>query len=184
MRKNACVALFGLSVLLSRGECRAQTVTPPPAASVVSTALKSAQAGGRVVLIEFGASWCTWCRSFDAFVHAPETRQIIANNYVVVNLTVQERDEKKALENPGGQDKMDEWGGAKSGLPFYVFLDKTGRKIGDSNAMPDGSNIGFPGTPQEVQVFMSVLDKTAPKMTKTDRAVILSYLNKVLASSK
>src|SRR4051794_25542315 len=152
----------------------------PTADTIVTSAIKTAASGKKVVLIEFGASWCTWCRSFDAFVHAPEVQQIVANNYVIANLTVQERDDKKALENAGAQDRMNEWGGAKSGLPYYVFLDRTGRKIADSNAMPDGSNIGFPGTPQELQAFMSLLDKTAPEMTKPERAAILDYLNKVV----
>jgi thioredoxin-related protein len=153
---------------------------PPTADAVVSSAVKSAMSGNKMVLIEFGASWCTWCRSFDAFVHAPEVRQIISDNYVIANLTVQEREDKKALENAGAQDRMDQWGGAKSGLPYYVFLNGAGRKIADSNAMPDGSNIGFPGTPQELQAFMSLLDKTAPRMSPPGRAAILAYLNKVL----
>jgi thiol-disulfide isomerase/thioredoxin len=175
MLTAACVLVLG-------GECRAQAISaPPPSADVlVSAGLKSAQAGGRVVLIEFGASWCTWCRSFEAFVHAPEVRQIIASNYVVVNLTVQEREDKKALENAGGQQKMNAWGGEKSGLPYYVFLDAAGRKLADSNAMPDGSNIGFPATPQELQMFVALIDKTAPKMSKADRSTIVGYLNKIL----
>jgi thiol:disulfide interchange protein len=146
-----------------------------PASAIVSAALKTATADRKVVLIEFGASWCTWCRRFEAFVHAPEVSSIVAANYIVVNLVVQERDDKKPLENPGGQDLMDMWGGAKSGLPFYVFLDASGKKIANSNAMPDGGNIGFPGTAKEVGAFLGLVDKTAPRLSKGDRAKIASY---------
>jgi hypothetical protein len=71
---------------------------------------------------------------------------------------------------------MTQWNGAHAGLPFYVFLDASGRKIGDSNGMPDGSNIGFPATPQEVDRFMSVLDRTAPRLDAAGRAAVLGYL--------
>src|SRR5450755_2687303 len=74
---------------------------PPSAQSVITTAVASARAEHKVVLIEFGASWCVWCKSFNAFVHAPETERVVGNSYVVVNLTVQERGDKVALENPG-----------------------------------------------------------------------------------
>jgi thiol:disulfide interchange protein len=163
-------------------ELRAQAVSQsaPPAESLVSAALKTAQAGRKVVLIEFGASWCTWCRSFDAFVHAPEVKRIIADNYVIVNVTVQENDAHKFLENAGGQETMNNWGGAKSGLPFYVFLNAAGRKIADSNAMPDGTNIGFPGNAKELQVFVQLIDRTAPSLGKTERAKIVGYLNTIV----
>jgi hypothetical protein len=71
---------------------------------------------------------------------------------------------------------MSSWGGAKSGLPYYVFLDGSGRKIADSNAMPDGSNIGFPGTPEELQVFLALIDRTAPHLSEPERAKIVDYL--------
>jgi thiol:disulfide interchange protein len=174
-------ALSTLTVLTLGGDCRAQAVSAPPSAdAVVAAALKSAQAGNEVVLIECGASWCSWCRKFDAFVHAPEVGQIVASQYVVANLTVHEGDGKKALENAGGEVKMNAWGGEKSGLPFYVFLDAAGRKVADSNAMPDRSNIGFPGTPQEVQMFVALIDRTAPKLSSADRSKIVDYLNKTL----
>ncbi len=163
-------------------ELLAQTGRQGPARAdvLVSAALKTAAAEHKVVLIEFGASWCTWCKSFDAFVHAPEVASIIASNYLVLNLTVHERDDRKALENPGGEDAMNTWGGEKSGLPFYVFLDQAGKKIADSNAMPDGTNVGFPGNAKELQVFLSLLDKTAPHVNKGERAKIVDYLNRTV----
>jgi thiol:disulfide interchange protein len=159
---------------------QAASQSAPSTDALVSAALKTAQAGHKVVLIEFGASWCTWCRSFDAFVHAPEVKQIIAANYVVVNVTVKESDAKKALENAGGQEAMDNWGGTKSGLPFYVFLNATGRKIADSNAMPDGTNIGFPGTAKELEMFVALIDRTAPSLGKSERAKVVAYLNTIV----
>lgn len=161
---------------LSAADAPGNATSPAPANAVVSAALRTAAAERKVVLVEFGASWCSWCRRFEAFVHAPEVSAIVAANYLVVNLVVQERDDKKALENPGGLDVMDKWGGAKSGLPFYVFLDAAGRKVADSNAMPDGGNVGFPGTAKEAAVFLTLLDKTAPRLSKGDRAKIARYL--------
>lgn len=157
--------------------------SPPPAADVVAAAVKTARAQDKVVLVEFGASWCTWCRNFEAFVKSPEVGALVQANYVIVNLTVREEDEKKALENPGGAAALQQWGGTGS-IPFYVFIDATGKKIGDSNAMPDGGNIGFPAKPDEVEAFMRVIDKTARHLTAADRSRILDYLNKSLIQTE
>jgi thiol:disulfide interchange protein len=156
--------------------------TPPPADVVVGAAVKRAAAEGKVVLIEFGASWCVWCKHFEALVTAPETREAIASNFVVLNLTVREREEKKVLEHPGAATAMERWGGAKAGLPFYVFLDARGNKIADSNAMPDQTNIGFPATKLEVERFMALIERTAPKLTADDRAAIARYLQRGIQS--
>jgi thiol:disulfide interchange protein len=174
------VALFALTT----EHMLAQTASAiaPSTDTVMSAALKRAQAERKIVLVEFGASWCVWCRSFEAFVQAPDVKQIIADNYIVVNLTVQERDDKKALENAGAQEAMNRWGGAKTGLPFYVFIDATGKKVADSNAMPDGTNIGFPATAKELQAFMGLIDKTAGRLSRTDRAKIADYLSKTIKS--
>ena len=156
----------------------AEAAVTPSADSVVAAAVKKAQAEKKTVLIEFGASWCTWCRKFEAFVKAPDTGPIVAANFIVVNLTVKEEGDKKALENPGGDKLMAAWGGEKAGLPFYVFLDAKGQKIADSNAMPGGKNIGFPAVPEEIAAFMSLIDKTAPRVSPADRSVLEASLKK------
>ena len=165
-------------LLLAGGSAGVRAAQETPSVqTVVSAAQAEARAGGKVVLIEFGASWCTWCRSFKSFVQAPTTSRVVADNYVVVNLTVAEHDaDKKRLENPGGGEALARWGGANAGLPFYVFLDTTGRKLADSNAMPDGTNIGYPVSPVEIERFVGLLDRTAPHLTSAGRSALLAYL--------
>lgn len=153
----------------------------PAAKAVVAAAVKRAATEKKIVLVEFGASWCVWCRNFDAFVHAPETARVIADNFIVVNLTVQERTaDKKRLENPGGEALLDEWDGTDAGLPFYVFVNAAGEKIADSNVMKDGSNVGFPATDEEVEAFAGLLDATAPRLTPAGRQAITAYLKKAM----
>ena len=182
-RMVATAIIATVITLLSRGVPQAQAGAQGPLAAdvLVSKAVKTAKAEHKVVLIEFGASWCVWCRHFDAFVHSTEVKSIIAANYVIVNLTVQERDDKKALENPGGEDLMNTWGGKEAGLPFYVFLNAAGVKIADSNGMPDGTNIGFPASPQEIQAFVRIIDRTALRLPPSARTKVIDYLTKAAA---
>jgi len=155
---------------------------PPPASEVVAAALARARTERKAVLIEFGASWCIWCRNFEAFVKSEDAGPVLARHFVIVNLTVRERDDKRKLENPGGNALMDQWGGAKSGLPFYVFLDRNGKKAADSNAMPDGGNIGFPAVPEEIRAFLGIIDKAAPGLMSASLGVLESYLFRVMPS--
>ena len=166
--------VFGSATL-----AQAQTQTPPPpAAQVVDAGVMKARAEGKTVLIEFGASWCTWCRNFEAFVASADAGRVLAAHFVVVKLTVLERGEKQSLEHSGGRTLMERWGGASSGLPFYVFLDSTGQKVADSNAMADGTNIGYPAVPAEIDAFVRVMGRAAPSMSAEDRAVLSAYLTR------
>ena len=71
---------------------------------------------------------------------------------------------------------MKSLGGEKSGLPFYVILDGTGKKLIDSDIMPGKGNIGFPGSPEEIAAFEQVLKQTAPRMTGEQRAEVVAHL--------
>ena len=96
---------------------------------------------------------------------------------MITHLTVREHDDKKALDTPGGDAVLATWGGADDGIPFYVFLDVNGARIATSNAMPNGSNIGFPGSPGEVTAFLDLIDQTAPHLQPGDHATLETFFD-------
>lgn len=180
---NRSIALLARIIALST--CAALSLgaqtgskTKPAAQELLSAAIKTAKADNKNVLVHFGASWCGWCRRLDAFLQAPEVGKLMADNYVLLELTVLESDEKKALENPGAEELMNRMGGTDAGLPFYFFMNKEGKKLGDSMAMPGGKNIGHPANAEEIKAFAELLERTAPRMTSAQRAKIVDYLTK------
>lgn len=154
--------------------------TPPrPAQQLVAEALVTAKAQQKHVLVYFTASWCGWCHRFQKFLEDPVVGKLMTDNFVTVRLTVQESaPDKKPLENPGGAELLKAMG-STGGIPFYFMLDETGKKLGDANGLPDGSNIGHPYTAEEIKAFDGVLAKTAPHMTADQRAQIGRYLTEV-----
>ena len=150
----------------------------PTAQSLIDAALKTARAENKVVFLEFRADWCQWCRALDKARTSPELKKLFDDNYVVVNLTVQEREEKIANENPGAAEILDEIGAGKAGIPMMVFIDKDGKRIANSLVMPKGANIGYPVTPEEIIAFGGLLEKTALHMTAAQRALVLDWLTK------
>ena len=73
---------------------------------------------------------------------------------------------------------VDAAGAKGAGVPVYIFFDSDGHRIATSLAMPDGGNIGHPATPEEIQAFAGLLEKTAPRMTAEERKQVTDYLSK------
>ena len=175
---KAFIALAAI-VVLSVSPAFAQTPAKAPTAqSLIDAALKTAKAENKVVMLDFGASWCEWCHYLDKALQSPELKKLFADNYVVVSLTVQEREEKVALENPGAEALLEEIGAAKAGIPMLIFLDKDGKRIANSLMMPKGVNIGYPVVPEEIAAFGKLLEITALHMTAADRATVVAWLTK------
>src|SRR5262245_57677792 len=117
------VGLFAVAALtLGLAQTPTQTSTPS-AQTLIEPALQAAKAQNKTVFIHFGASWCKWCKQLDEMLHSTELKNLIHNHYVLVNLTVQESEDKKMLENPGAEKIMDNNGAGKAGVPYYLFLD-------------------------------------------------------------
>jgi len=70
--------------------------------------------------------------------------------------------------------------GGPQGLPYFAFLDSQGGMIVNSiEPAADGrkaGNIGHPYQPHEVDWFLAMLGKAAPRMTAEERAPLEKYL--------
>ena len=100
--------------------------------------------------------------------------KLMNDNFVVVHIDTQESDNKKNLENSGGEVFMKQWHG--QGLPFMVVLDATGKVLINSNRDDkDGQNIGYPAKPEEIAHFMKML-KAGSAMSGSELAEIEGWL--------
>lgn len=127
---------------------------------VLNKALVEAKAGKKNVLLVFHASWCKWCKMMEKNMNLPETQSIFGDRFVTAYVDVQERGDKKSLENPGGQELMNKYKGENAGLPFWLILNPKGEVLADSfNAK--GENLGSPSTPEEVATFIAKLEKSS-----------------------
>jgi len=168
--------LFILCALLSSGILMAQT-TPESADKILAAAIKKAAAENKNVMIVFHASWCGWCKKFEASVTDPSCKDFFEKSFVIQPLTILENGELKKTENPGAKELYDANGG-KDGIPYFLIYDKTGKLLANSKMKAAGggtdakeSNIGCPASKEEVAFFVEILKKTS-KVTEKEAAAI------------
>jgi thiol:disulfide interchange protein len=87
----------------------------------VEQALGLAQVQRKLVFVDVGGEWCTWCHVFDRFVAShPEVKKTLEEKYIVVkvNYSPQNRNEKL----------LSRWPKAK-GYPHFYIVDTSGRVL-------------------------------------------------------
>jgi thioredoxin-related protein len=91
------------------------------AAADVHQALQLAQGQRKLVLIDVGGEWCTWCHVFDRFVASrPEVQKILQERYVLVKVNYSPQNRNQRL--------LAAWPKAK-GYPHFYVLDANGKVI-------------------------------------------------------
>lgn len=145
---------------------------------ILNNSLIEAKKENKNVLLVFHASWCQWCKLMEKNMNLPETKPLFEKNYITTYLNVQERGEKKALENPGGGAMMNRYKGSSAGLPFWLVLNSKGEVLVDS-FNEKGENLGSPATSEEVDVFLNKLRRTS-KLTQEE----LQTIQKVFVKKK
>lgn len=173
--------LFLLPLLILAASAFVQAETPPPASAVLADAERAARADHKNVLVMFHASWCGWCKQLDKTLNRPDVKPIIDKNFEIVTLTIFERKEKKADENPGGVDMLKQLGGKEDGgIPFFAIVNPDGGVVANSAYSVGGkpaANMGYPNESSDIDYFMTMMDKGAPNITDADKVVLRKALD-------
>jgi thiol-disulfide isomerase/thioredoxin len=158
--------------------------TPEHADKVLESAIKQASKENKAVMIVFHASWCGWCKKFDASVNDPSCKAFFDRSFIIKHLTILERGDMKKTENPGALEFFENNGGKGGGIPYFLIFDKTGKLVADSRFKKAGSgpeaklaNMGCPAADDEVAAFIGILKKTS-KITDKEAAAIIERFRK------
>ncbi len=140
---------------------------PESADEVIKEAKTEAAKSNRNVFVIFHASWCVWCHRMDSAMNDKSIKSFFDKNYVIKHLTVDERADKKILENPGAMALLTKYNGDQQGIPYWFILDKHGKLLADSRVHSEsgeltGNNVGCPAQTGEVAYFIRVLKNTSP----------------------
>jgi thiol:disulfide interchange protein len=142
---------------------------------ILEEALARAKAEKKQVFLHFGAPWCIWCRRLDAWREQPGVARIIEKAFVETKIDMDRNDGSKevAARFPGATD---------GGLPWLAFLDADGNVVSDLTG-PKG-NVGFPQTPEEIDLFESVLKRSRLLEGKDIHTLRITLEKKPLSSSE
>jgi thiol-disulfide isomerase/thioredoxin len=163
--KVKLLVLAGILLFSLRGTSQD---APESSDKIMAEAYKLAAKEKKNVMIVFHASWCGWCKKFDASVNDPSCKAYFDKSFVIRHLDILEQPDKKNLENPGATELFNKNGGQGSGIPFFLIYDKNGVLLADSKIRaegegPDkpGKNMGCPASDDEVAAFIKLLKKTS-----------------------
>jgi protocatechuate 3,4-dioxygenase beta subunit len=146
---------------------------------LLDKAERSAAANGKNILLVYGNSTAADYYQLHTFLVDPVVKPILDNYLVVQLIDINESGDQKSWENPGGLALYPNYSPNSQGVPFFVFMDASGKRICDSSH--DGINIGMPVSPTEVDAFLTELTVAAPGITNAQSVSLRNGLRRAAA---
>ena len=116
------VALAALTVGPALSAGRDIYPDPSQAKADLASALKTAAATHKRVILDFGGNWCGDCQVLDIYFHNAENRPILESNFVLVHVNVGHYDANLDLAKRYGIP-------LEKGVPALVILSDTGKVL-------------------------------------------------------
>jgi thioredoxin-related protein len=181
------VSFFSISLVYSQNEVPTEKkatntntekkAKPEEAQTILERSFSESKLTGKNIFLIFHASWCSWCKRLDKALESEDMKLVFDKYFIITHLDVLEsKDKLETLENPGGRDILAKCKGMSSGLPFYVFFDSLGNVLANSNVMPKDQNIGYPGSPDEIEKFAGLIKNASSAITVEEIGQIKEYL--------
>lgn len=123
------------------------------AGQALAAGLKRAAAEKKRLFVHFGASWCGPCNRLEAFLR--NQKELFEIDYIDLKIDVDRMahaEESRLRLRP-----------RSGGIPWIAILDAKGKPLATSDG-PDG-NIGYPSTPQGIEHFISMLNRTRKRLS-------------------
>lgn len=133
---------------------------PRDAQQLLQEALAQARSENKRVFVQETASWCGPCWLLSRFID--DHRDIFGKDFIHVKVDHRWTHADTVMDAIEPNDR--------GGIPWFAILDADGTVLADSNG-PVG-NIGYPGArePQGIQHFITMLRKSAIRLTESDLA--------------
>lgn len=128
MKKIALIAFFAILIANSFAQKKNLYNPQADAALDIADAVRKAKDEKKLVLIQAGGNWCSWCIEFARFCKAdPSLDSLINDNFIWYHLNFSKENKNKDIFARYGYPQ-------RFGFPVFIILDENGQRIHTQNS--------------------------------------------------